>query len=1179
MSFSCQIFNARVSARSQKVTLKKTASRAVFLFAVFLLSAAWEDASAQIGDITVTYQQLDNGDRQTTFSVSNNRGNNGYHTYMWYRLFDKDGCYGWKSYDQKRYKEVFGQFNGRNQTYTRKFTENEGKYICIDSFGVGFADEKESEQINYPLWFSSATVDMSKLTITFTEQVKTTSKPAASVFTVDVTGVDTDPTVSSYTLSGKTAVLTLSEPVSRGQTVTVSYTKPSGATVIEDSSGKDLVAFTNKAVTNVSPSPEIGDITVSYQQLANGNRQTTFSVSNNNGSYGYFPDLWYRIFDNKNDCYGSNTINQSQYGKVSVKFTGRGQTYTKSFTENEGKYICVESVGVGVADEEESEQINYPLWFSSATVDISTVTIKFSEPVKTSSKPAASVFTVDVSGMSPNPTVSSYTLTGSTAQLTLSEPVTKGQTVTVSYAKPSGANATVIEDESGKDLESFSGKTVTNNSDPSDALAIVGNDSGYFLENDNEDLVAVTKTVPAQSDLFTKVVFNKRVKHTASSDSTARPVIRYSIAGGTSTQFAVVDQSATLANGQCQPYKQSTVEFKEYLCHYTVSTGDDGAFVFEVGSATVDLFDVALGSDYIHSTSADVDADTPKVMASPRNISLSEGESGQFMVNLSFPPDGGIVTVALASDNSSVVVNPSQMTFNSSNYETEQMVTLMAVPDDDDDDVVAKVTLNPSGVNYALVESSIVTVTATENSYLTTWLAQVGGSVADQVLDAVVDRMQATNSPGLEVTLAGQPVDFSGSTTPEELVNWGGHSNSIGVEDAPGKVETMNLEEVLNFSSFNLTDTADSAGGTMGIWGGTTQSKFSHPVVSHEVDGRVMTGMFGVDYSLNDWLAGVVVSHSKAKGAFPNGGKQLDAKLTAATAYGSTMASERITFWGMAGLGNGSLSIVQSNRSTIKTDLSWSSAAAGVRGTLSEGTEKGKPRLELTSDALLAKTSTEKVTGLPANSATVRRIRVGLESSWTSQQSDGGIFTRMLDVAVRHDSGDSANGLGVHLGGGISWHSPKSGMVMDFSGRSLVAHEDESKVSNWGISFGLVLDRTPSSGFGPSFGVRHEIGEILNAQDALFATNGFSSDESKLNADRWSVESAWGFPVLNGKFSGGPVAEFGFHGDERDYSVGWQLMPELSSAPNFTFDVRAIRREKPDSTSESQVRIEGRVSW
>ena len=186
MLFSCQMWTARVFAHTRKVPFIHTALRAVFLFPVLLMWVAWEDASAQIGDITVTYQQLDNGDRQTTFSVSNNRGNNGYHTYMWYRLFDKDGCYGWKSYDQKRYKEVFGQFNGRNQTYTKSFTESEGKYVCVESVGVGVADEEESEQINYPLWFSSAAVDMSKLTVNFSEPVKTDSKPAASVFTVQV---------------------------------------------------------------------------------------------------------------------------------------------------------------------------------------------------------------------------------------------------------------------------------------------------------------------------------------------------------------------------------------------------------------------------------------------------------------------------------------------------------------------------------------------------------------------------------------------------------------------------------------------------------------------------------------------------------------------------------------------------------------------------------------------------------------------------------------------------------------------------------------------------------------------------------------------------------------------------------------------------------------------------------
>ncbi|MCW8177870.1 SwmB domain-containing protein, partial [Verminephrobacter aporrectodeae] len=48
----------------------------------------------------------------------------------------------------------------------------------------------------------------------------------------------------------KTVTLTLSRTVATAETVTVSYTKPTGDNVIQDAAGNDAVSFSDQAVTH-----------------------------------------------------------------------------------------------------------------------------------------------------------------------------------------------------------------------------------------------------------------------------------------------------------------------------------------------------------------------------------------------------------------------------------------------------------------------------------------------------------------------------------------------------------------------------------------------------------------------------------------------------------------------------------------------------------------------------------------------------------------------------------------------------------------------------------------------------------------------------------------------------------------------------------------------------------------
>ncbi|MYD20922.1 MAG: hypothetical protein F4X04_01655, partial [Holophagales bacterium] len=125
--------------------------------------------------------------------------------------------------------------------------------------------------------FSSATVEQSTLTVTFTEAMKTSgTKPASSVFTVTASSGGVDTTInggtSAVTISGSTVTAELASSVDIGATLTVAYAVPS-ANPLADAVGNPAAAFSGKAATN-SPgdtSPEFDD-----------GDEVTFMIAENN---------------------------------------------------------------------------------------------------------------------------------------------------------------------------------------------------------------------------------------------------------------------------------------------------------------------------------------------------------------------------------------------------------------------------------------------------------------------------------------------------------------------------------------------------------------------------------------------------------------------------------------------------------------------------------------------------------------------------------------------------------------------------------------------------------------------------------------------------------------------------------------------------------------------------------
>ena len=97
--------------------------------------------------------------------------------------------------------------------------------------------------------FESATVNGNTLTITFSENLDTASKPAAADFTVTVGSSARSVNSDGVAISGATVTLTLASAVTPGQTVKVRYTKPA-SNPLQNASGTDVETFSDQSVTN-----------------------------------------------------------------------------------------------------------------------------------------------------------------------------------------------------------------------------------------------------------------------------------------------------------------------------------------------------------------------------------------------------------------------------------------------------------------------------------------------------------------------------------------------------------------------------------------------------------------------------------------------------------------------------------------------------------------------------------------------------------------------------------------------------------------------------------------------------------------------------------------------------------------------------------------------------------------
>ena len=493
------------------------------------------------------------------------------------------------------------------------------------------------------------------------------------------------------------------------------------------------------------------------------------------------------------------------------------------------------------------------------------------------------------------------------------------------------------------------------------------------------------------------------------------------------------------------------------------------------------------------------------------------------------------------------------------------------------------------------------------------WLSRFGRTVGGHVTAAVSGRLDGL-APGAHATLAGQPLDLSGTgdgaaQAPAHGDPFARHGSGGAWDDAASAAAArpMTGSEVLLGSSFHVAGRADGPDGPDGpgpglaAWGRMAQGRFDGEETDGDgrmrIDGEVLTGTLGADADFGWVLAGVAVSLSRGAGTFDSPGVDsgtVASTLVTASPYARFRLTERVSAWGLGAYGTGAMTMTQDARAAAEgraarpkqvteAPLSMLMGAAGARGALLTPGETGGIDLALRADAFFVRMESGQVPNSAATAAAASRLRLVLEGGRSFDVGDGAMLRPSLEVGVRHDGGDAETGAGVEVGGAMAYADPSSGLSLEATARMLVAHAD-ADYQEWGVSATARL-APGERGRGLSFSLSPTLGATASASERLWGAQDARAlaQGAELDAARgFRAEAGYGMALFGDRVTGTPNLGFGLaHGGARDWRIGWRLTSAVRGDPGFEVSLDAMRREPADRTAppEHGVMLRSLIRW
>ena len=232
-----------------------------------------------------------------------------------------------------------------------------------------------------------------------------------------------------------------------------------------------------------------------------------------------------------------------------------------------------------------------------------------------------------------------------------------------------------------------------------------------------------------------------------------------------------------------------------------------------------------------------------------------------------------------------------------------------------------------------------------------------------------------------------------------------------------------------------LRDTGSSERGGWTLWGTDDVQSFNGDSVQGGFDGDLRSVYLGVDGRLTDrWLAGAAVSRSRSETAYDfsaggtSGAGTLFTNLTSIYPYHRWNGPNGWSTWGIGGVGLGEASVQRTKSGTISGPIE----SAGLRmGLVAAGARRKIVTLGSLDISLIADTGQVRLTTtgdsavLDGLSASISRIRVGIEGEHTLALAEAGSLQPYWQLVGRYDAGDGHTGTRLELAGGLRYATPR----------------------------------------------------------------------------------------------------------------------------------------------------------
>ena len=358
-----------------------------------------------------------------------------------------------------------------------------------------------------------AVVNGTRLTLAYSEPLRSSSRPAASAFTV--TGGNEARTVTRVQVSGSAVLLTLSPAVQSGESdLRLSY-QP-GTNPIRDVVGNAAVALRNQSVTNRTgdttgpmvervritsnagsdqtyAAGETIEVTVTFSEtvVVTGTPRLTLNVGGRSRAANYQDvtgaavRFGYQVVSGDSAAYGVS-LEANRLSGGTIRDGARNNAVLNHAPVAADSRHQVDGVKPTLANTD------------GAVVNGTTLTLAYGEPLDSTSVPATDDFTV--TGGSETRTVTGVWVSGNAVFLTLSSDVADGEGgLRVNYQP--GSNP--IQDTAGNDADRLSNKRVTNRTGDTTEPAVstvritssAGSDRTYGVDETIEVTVTFDETV------------------------------------------------------------------------------------------------------------------------------------------------------------------------------------------------------------------------------------------------------------------------------------------------------------------------------------------------------------------------------------------------------------------------------------------------------------------------------------------------------------------------------------------------------------------------------------------------------------------------------------------------------------------------------------------------------------